>query len=366
MNKIRKTPNPLAEALALLREPAADLSSGSPKSAARRVGGDITMRKLQIFWAVAHAGSLTRAAKTLEVTQPTLSQQLAALEASVGARLFERAGGALTLTEFGVSFRRHVESVLRTTQELEDMISESGEGRQRTIRIAGLPSAMRTLAPAAMLSLASERAALDFDMHEGAPDEILEMLYARRINVALLSSNMLDDLSTGFRQIPLMEDPYVLVTPERLDLSEISDPESQLSPEDREILRRTIQFAFGNQHSRRIQNWFDAVLPGARTFARTRSFDLAVEMVRSGLGICVAPRLSASQGQGSATLEGVRLHQLSIAPRRIVAITPTHYARQEPYATLLARLQEVGAGLSWPPVAPQPPFIALRQQDQRR
>jgi DNA-binding transcriptional LysR family regulator len=53
------------------------------------------------FWATVEAGSLSKAAKALGLTQPTLSRQVAGLEASLGVVLFERVGRALVLTETG-------------------------------------------------------------------------------------------------------------------------------------------------------------------------------------------------------------------------------------------------------------------------
>ena len=55
----------------------------------------ITLNQLRIFWAVAHGASLTRAAKQLGITQPSLSQQLAKLEQALGSRLFDRINNEL-------------------------------------------------------------------------------------------------------------------------------------------------------------------------------------------------------------------------------------------------------------------------------
>lgn len=52
----------------------------------------MTLHQLRIFCAVVQAATMTRAGKRLGLAQPTLSQQLAKLEESVGTRLFERAG----------------------------------------------------------------------------------------------------------------------------------------------------------------------------------------------------------------------------------------------------------------------------------
>lgn len=336
--------------------PAGDLAHRLLRSGQPRVGADISLRKLQIFWAVAHAGSLTRAAKILSLTQPTVSQQLAALEASVGNRLFDRSGNALVMTEFGLAFLRHAEALLRAAQELEDMVQEFGRGQMQTVRVAGVPSALRALMPPAMLAIREQAPHVDFDMHEGGPAEILDMLYARRINLALLAANSVGDLTSGFAGIPLMSDPYVLVVPAHIDLGAVRDFETDLDPETQDMLRRTIQFSFGNQHSKRLQHWFDTVFPGNRIVARGRSFELVVEMVRAGLGICVAPGLSAAPD--AVALKGVRLYRLSLPPREIIGIIPAHYQRLEPYATLLPAMRAAGLALPQPALEDEPPFIA--------
>lgn len=243
------------------------------------------------------------------------------------------------------------------------MVSEHGEGKQHSIRVAGVPSALRALMPRTMLALQSGPQLVDFDLHEGGPAEVLEMLYARRINLALLAASTVGDLTAGFAKIPLMADPYVLVVPEAMDLSQVQDPAKDLSAAQQEILRRTIQFAFGNQHSRRLQHWFDTVLPGNRTIARARSFELVVDMVRGGLGCCIAPALSAAPN--AVALSGVRLYGLALPAREIVAIIPVHYQRHEPYLSILNALSEVAASLPEPVLEPEPPFIAARFRAQR-
>ncbi|WP_176556323.1 LysR family transcriptional regulator [Rubellimicrobium rubrum] len=321
-----------------------------------RIGGEITIRRLQIFWAVAHTTSLTKAAKLLGVTQPSLSQQLASLEATIGARLFDRVSNAMLLTETGASILGKAENVLRSLQEFEDSLPDAGAGAHQTIRIAGVASVMRTILPATLRPLREARPLIDFDLIEAAPAEILDLLHGRRVSLGLLPSNAVAEAASGFQQHLVAEDPYVLVVPASLDLAGVSDPEKDLSAGDRSLLHSTVQFVFGNQHSRRIQDWYDQVLPGNRLAAQARSFELVIEMVRSGLGVGVVPALSAMAGP--TPIDGIRLHRIGIEPRRIVAMFPTHCRNQEPYATLVATLREAGTGLRLPTVAAMPPFIA--------
>ena len=316
----------------------------------------ISLRKLQIFWAIAHSPTLTRAAKLLGVSQPSLSQQLTSLETTIGARLFDRRANSMELTEVGAAILVKAEQVLRSLQELEDGLPQAGAAMRRTVRIAGVTSAMRMLLPATLRELQKGPHDLDFDMHEAAPAEILELLYARRVNMGLLDANSVAEASAGFEQVPILTDPYVLVVPAGLDLSGVVDPVRDLQPADLALLNSTIQFVFGNQHSRRVQDWYDRVLPENRLTARARSFELVVELVRGGLGVGVVPMLSALNG--AVHLDGVNLYRIDIEPRRIVALFPAHCRKQVPYAQLLAALLQAGAALTLPPLAAIPPFIA--------
>ncbi len=321
-----------------------------------RIAGEITIRRLQVFWAIAHTTSLTKAAKLLGLSQPSLSQQLASLEAVVGGRLFDRTPTAMALTELGASILGRAEAVLRSLQEFEDCLPQVGQSAPRTIRIAGVSSVLRCLLPGVLRTLREAQPQLDFDLIEAAPAEILDLLYARRASLGLLPANAVAEAASGFRQELVVEDPYVLAVPEGLDLSSVRDPARDLSIADRDVLHGTIQFAFGTQHSQRLQDWYDQVLPGNRLAAQVRSFELVVEMVRSGLGVGVVPALSAMAG--TLPLDGVRLYRTGIEPRRIVAMFPSHGRTQEPYAGLLTALCEAGARLSLPRLADAPPFIA--------
>ena len=340
-------------------------ASGAAEHASLRlapcVGGEITLRRLQIFWAIAHTTSLTKAAKLLGVSQPSLSQQLGSLETTIGAKLFDRQANAMALTEFGASILGRAENVLRSLQEFEDELPRAGRSLRQTIRIAGVTSVMRAVLPGALRALREAWPLVDFDMIEAAPAEILDLLYGRRIGLGLLPANAVAEASAGFHQHLLLEDPYVLVVPTSLELSKVDDPDRDLSAAELELLNSTVQFAFGNQHSRRIQDWYDGVLPRNRLVAQARSFEMAIEMVRSGFGVCVAPALSALSG--AELLGGVRLYRTGIEPRRIVAMLPSHHGAQGPHADLLAALREATAGLRIPAVGAIPPFIASGTTD---
>ncbi len=319
-------------------------------------GSEITLRRLRIFWAVAHSATMTQAAKLLNVSQPTLSQQLTGFEAAIGTPLFERRSNGMTLTEAGELFLRMAEPVLRSAQEMEDFLPSISSQSSHMVRIAGVASVMRVIVPAAMRRIAASTPAVEFDIHENAPAEIIDLLYARRVNIGLMAANSVSEVSAGFQQLPVAADPFVLAVPAHLNLSEVHDPARDLDVAARRVLNSTIQFVFGTQHSSRIQDWFDQVLPQSRLTSRVRSFELALDLVSAGLGVCVVPALSVMAGDH--VRKGVRLYAINLEPRRIVAMVPAQYLRVPPYGAFLSALQDVGQAVALPPIDPMPPFIA--------
>ncbi len=336
-----------------------DTKSGQGAEPKLRVPGEtasgLTLRRMQVFWAVANLSSLTRASKQLGLAQPSVSQQIASLEEIVGSKLFDRRSNTLELTEAGRHLLRHVEKVLESMQLLEDGLAAISDGSRQTVHLAGLNSILRELLPGAMRTLHAEYPRIDYEIHESAPAEVLEMLYARRINLGLISTNAIAPASAGFQQVPICADPYVLAVPEALDLDGVTDPDKDLDPAQSEVLRSTIQFAFGTQHAKRVQAWYDAVIPGNWPLAQARSFEVALGMVQAGLGVCLAPAMTCIVG--GAPIPGVRLYAVDYPSRNVVALLPKHYLRQEPYASLIAALEKAGAAYEPPRASLTPPFL---------
>ena len=81
------------------------------------------LRQLRHFLAVLKCGSINRAAATLNVTQPSLSHSIKALERSVGAELLLRSGGGIRPTAIGVVFERYAQNILRETEKAKSEVT---------------------------------------------------------------------------------------------------------------------------------------------------------------------------------------------------------------------------------------------------
>ena len=116
----------------------------------------INYQHLQYFWVVAREGSIARATKVLELTQPTISVQIHALERALGEQLFARRGRNLVLTDVGQTVYRYADEIFSLGKELSDALE--GRPSDRPLRFAvgvsdSLPklTAFRLLEPALTL-----------------------------------------------------------------------------------------------------------------------------------------------------------------------------------------------------------------------
>ena len=271
----------------------------------------MTLHQLRIFLAVAQSATLTRASKQLGLAQPSLSQQLARLEESVGTRLFDRARNRMELTDAGRVLLRHAQSVIKEINEAEAGLREFAAGKRSIIRIAGLNSVVKALLPDALKRCGGPRSGLEIDIHEAAPGEVLEMLYSRQADIGLIAADSVAQSSIGFRQVPIVEDPYVFAVPKAVGLGTIKDIDT--APENAaDVLNSCIQFNFGTQHTLRVQQWYQRVLPSHRLVAHCRTYDVALELVRAGFGVCLVPALDGPASGGLARRHRALRHR----PRR--------------------------------------------------
>src|ERR1700726_5295625 len=101
------------------------------------------LHQLRYFCAAAETGSFSRAAEQSHVSQPSLSQQILKLEGELGARLFDRLGRSVRLTEIGRTFLPRARAVLRELEAAKGDVDERKGSVGGLICIGGIP----TIAP---------------------------------------------------------------------------------------------------------------------------------------------------------------------------------------------------------------------------
>src|ERR671937_1401208 len=124
---------------------------------------------LKVLAAVARHGSVTRAAKELRYSQPSVSHHLSRLEAATGAKLVQRVGRGIRLTPEGqLLASRATEIVGRVDAATNELAAHVGLQAGR-VRLAANASAMSTIAPRAAAALAETHPGLEVSLIELHP-----------------------------------------------------------------------------------------------------------------------------------------------------------------------------------------------------
>ncbi|PZG07291.1 LysR family transcriptional regulator, partial [Nonomuraea aridisoli] len=181
---------------------------------------DVT--RLRVLLTVAQKGSLTEAAKVLHYSQPSVSHHLARLEAETGAKLIQRAGRGIRLTEAGrLLAERAADIIGRLDAASEELAAHVGL-RSGRVRLTAFPSALGTFIPRAARQLAVEHPGLRLELTETEPPEALRLLRAGRADVAVIFRY--DDTAPedgGVHMVHLLDDPSYLVS--RTPAGELAD-----------------------------------------------------------------------------------------------------------------------------------------------
>ena len=148
--------------------------------------------KLKVFMAVAENGSFTIAAKALGVTQPAVSQNIAELERNMGAELFTRGRGSVTLTAAGIIFKEYAEKILYWYSAAGHLFGPTGKiTANKPVRISADSFIASHILPDAISKLLTFNPSLTFSI-TNEPDKQDIRLYARKHVV----EPSFDDIST--------------------------------------------------------------------------------------------------------------------------------------------------------------------------
>ncbi|HEX7353646.1 MAG TPA: LysR substrate-binding domain-containing protein [Mycobacteriales bacterium] len=307
------------------------------------------IQQLRYVVAVAEERHFTRAAETLHVSQPSLSQQVKALEAELGAELFDRTRGAVTLTAAGEAFLPWARRALADLAAARADVRELQGRRRGQLALGATPSLTTGLLPPVLARLHASYPGIELRLHEAGSPDLARQVVDGRLDLALV---ILPTAQAGVATVALAEEELVLAVP----------PGHPLAASDRlpvEALRDLPLVVFRDGYDLRVRTY---------ALCRDAGFEptLAVEggemdgvlaLAAAGLGPTVVPVCAL---RAEVPLVGVRF--AGRPPTRVVGLAE-RAGRPRPAAAaafveeLLATLGEIG----WPG-GPLPGLTLLPQQ----
>ncbi|MCV7317517.1 LysR family transcriptional regulator [Mycolicibacillus parakoreensis] len=241
-----------------------------------------TLAGLRAFVAVAENHHFSSAATSLGVSQSTLSQALAALEAGLAVHLVERSTRQVFLTPEGRRLLPHAQAVVEAVGEFSAAAAGSVDPLRGTLRLGLIPTAAPYVLPAMLTGLAQRLPDLMLRVVEDQTDRLVTTLREGALDAALIA---LPADSPGLTEIPIYDEDFVLALP----------PGHRLAGKRRvepSLLGQLPLLLLDEGHCLRDQTLEvcrDAGVRAEVADTRAASLATAVQCVAGGLGVTLIP-----------------------------------------------------------------------------
>ncbi|MCG3088265.1 LysR family transcriptional regulator [Sporosarcina cyprini] len=243
------------------------------------------LEKLRYFVKVVESGSVSKAAISLNMTQPPLSIAIRKLEEELGVELFSRNGKRLTLTETGLFLYERGKELLLSSMEIKKEVAEYDSVRHGTVTIGCSTIANITIIPEVVKRLNERGIRITTRVFEGNTAFILEQLRLHKMDIGLVR-NIFD--KKDFHTTALLSEPLYVALP----------PEHPLADKETVELKELEGENFLMPHTTLGYGISDFILEGCDAagftpnviYWGTETFPM-LNMVYENLGIAFAPSL---------------------------------------------------------------------------
>jgi DNA-binding transcriptional LysR family regulator len=266
------------------------------------VSMDLT--RLRIFVSVAERGSFAAAASALDYTPSAISQQMARLEAEVGARLLERTGRGSALTEAGETLLPHARVILDRVGRAQHELDVLSGARANELRLAAFATAATTIVAPVLRELRDRHPELEATLRELEPFDALRAVRDREVDLAVVYQREGYDLGQDWCGRRVVEVDGVLV--ERL----LSEPYLLAVPSGHRLAGGADAAALDGERLIGNEYWPGLTALAARLRAAgsapvfdglfSQSYATVLDLVRAGEGLALVPSLAAGDVPGIA------------------------------------------------------------------
>ena len=308
----------------------------------------MNLEQLRGFVEVARLGHFTRASEHLHLAQPSLSRQISTLERELGAELFHRARGHISLTAAGETLLPRAQRMLADADAIRDEMGELAGLRRGRVRLGAPPTLCISLVAEAVSSFHAAYPDVDLHLTESGSRLLVEQLAVGAVDIALITaSDGLPPAGVSLTRMPLLAEELVVVS------SAAEPPLTDGAAIDLEQLAALPLITFGESYELRATT--DAAFREAgltpHPVLEGAEMDTALRFVERGLGVAVVPAMVLFDRPG---LRSVRLshpmmtrtvslaHRSDVTPaiavaamRKAIVSTSAEVARRDPAITSL-------------------------------
>lgn len=247
---------------------------------------------LYYFKVIATEGSISNAAKTLRLGQPTLSMQLKQFEEAIGHKLFERNNRNLILTEMGRLVLGYANEIFRLGEEMMDTIHDRPHSKQLRLQIGALDSIPKFLIRS-LMSEAYKYSDCQISVMEGEGPELVAQLLSHQLDL-VVSNVPAPALSTErLHAKSLVRMPLVVVGTKKFAHLKDKFPQSL---DDQPMIYPTNH----SRNRREIENYFEKHKVHPKMIAETQDTSLmkSLAIEEHGLIVIAEPAVKGALADG--------------------------------------------------------------------
>ncbi len=243
----------------------------------------MNVRDFEYVLALGTTGQFAKAARRCRVSQPTLSTQVAKLEAELGVRLFERGPGGVSPTPAGQRVIARARTVLDAIDALKAEAHGQGQRWVGPLRLGAIPTAGPYLMPHVLPVLRKSQPEAQWLIREGQTHDLLERLTASDLDAAIVSPPLnAGNISTA----AIFEEPFVFAAP-------AGHPMAKRTPVRLADLSDTPMLLLEEGHCLRSQTLdVCSAAPQRDEPFQASSLESLRHMVMAGIGVTLLPRLA--------------------------------------------------------------------------
>lgn len=296
-------------------------------------------RLLRYFLRVASEGSISRAAESLHMSQPPLSQAIAKLEASLGQTLFIREPRGVTLTPVGAHFAQRASQLLADLDELGEVTRHGYFSAEGPLRIGCVPTVSWMVLPEILSAFSARHSQVRLDLDDPPPIEVIESVINGSVDVGLIATLNHRQLQESYRaslevtRLSVM--PLLVCMPEVLSAG--SGPVSF-----RDLQEYTWILPRRSLRIRGLPELFDELWHSLKLtpppVQRVRTLQTSVPLVQAGIGLSLIPAaVLGTAPKGLVLREPIE----TVAPLEVAMF----HSKQRPLSVTAERFIELATSL---------------------
>jgi DNA-binding transcriptional LysR family regulator len=269
----------------------------------------LNLDQLRAFVEVIARGSITAAAKELNLTQPAITHQIQELERRFDVALVERIGKKSYLTEAGEKLLEHARHLLEEDERTRSAMRRFGDGWLERVRVGTSATVLMYALPPILRQLKTDHPQLEINLKAGLTAGTLQLL---KTNAADLGICALPIEDPAFQVTPLFDDELVAILPDNL-----GEAPKKVTP----AFLAGCPLILGNESSalrRTIMEWLSQASPTPKPVMEFDNVEAIKSLVAVGLGASIVPSLSL--GPGHVPADNVRVVPLSPRVSRNVGL----------------------------------------------